>query len=262
MKYKAYLFDLDGTLFRGTSVIPGAPEVLAELRRRGALVRFLTNNSSQTRAQFAAKLQGMGFEAHEEEAVGSGYGTAKLLAKEGVRSVFLVGEPGLVQTFREAGIAATNAPANGIVTPNAPDDVDAVVVGICRHFDYPLLNAAMQRIRRGARFVATNPDTTYPMEGDTLVPGAGSLVAAVAACSEQEPLVVGKPKPYLVEMVLGETGLRPEEALVVGDRLDTDIECGKAAGCPTFLVLTGVTKTAPEGQWSGESLEELLSRPS
>jgi 4-nitrophenyl phosphatase len=258
MTYRAYLFDLDGTLFRGSWVIPGAPEVLAELRRRGALIRYLTNNSGATRAQFVSKLTGMGFEASENETLGSGYGTARLLAREGVKNVFAVGEPGLVQTLRDAGIAVVNALTNGIVTPNAPDETDAVVVGICRHFDYSLLNAAMQRIRRGARFVATNPDTTYPMEGDTLVPGAGSLVAAVAACSEQEPLVVGKPSSYLVEMALEEAGLRPEEALVVGDRRDTDIACGLAAGCPTFLVLTGVTKSAPEGQWSGESLADLL----
>jgi HAD superfamily hydrolase (TIGR01450 family) len=120
------------------------------------------------------------------------------------------------------------------------------------------MSTAMQRIRGGQRFVATNSDSTYPMEGGRLIPGAGSIVAAIRTCSEQEPFVVGKPNPYMVTMALEGAGVRPSEALVVGDRLDTDIASGIAAGCPTHLVLTGVAHSAPEGQSFSPDLKGLL----
>lgn len=262
--YRAYLFDLDGTLFRGSTALPGAVEVLTELRRRGASIRFLTNNSSQTRDDFVRKLTGMGFEAHPAETYGSAFGTAQYCRHEGIRSVFTVSEVGLVKTFRQLGIEVVNwsedAEPSDVTDLNAHYPTpDAVVAGICRHFNYHLMNVAMQQIRKGARFIATNPDVTYPMEGDTLIPGAGSIVAAITACSEQEPFVVGKPNPFLVQLVLEDAGIPASEALVVGDRMDTDIESGRRAGCPTYLVLTGVTKEPPEGQPFGKTLEPLLS---
>jgi 4-nitrophenyl phosphatase len=246
MAYAAYIFDLDGTLFRGDEPISEAVETVNELGRRGATIRYLTNNSSRTREFFVEKLRRMGYPADLQQVYTSGWGTAKYLMSEGLARVFVVGEHGLVETLAQHGIEH-----HGI-------DVEAVVVGLCRTFSYDLMNEAMQLIRSGARFVATNPDTTYPLEEGRLIPGAGSIVAAVQACSEQVPFVVGKPNPYLVELVLSDAGLRPEEALVVGDRDDTDLESGRRAGCPTFLVLTGVTREAPEGQWHAHSLAELL----
>jgi 4-nitrophenyl phosphatase len=248
MTHKAYLFDLDGTLFRGEEVIPEAVRTVTELHRRGAIIRYLTNNSSQTREFFAQKLRAMGYPAEPEEVYTSGLGTAKYLAHEKLTRVFVVGEPGLVEILE----------SHGITVCSADQPLDAVVVGLCRTFSYDLMNDAMQLIRGGAKFVATNPDTTYPVEGHRLIPGSGSIVAAVQACVETEPFVVGKPNPFLVELVLEEWNLRKEDVLVVGDRDDTDLESGRRAGCPTFLVLTGVSRQAPEGQWHAHTLEELL----
>jgi len=257
--YRLYLFDLDGTLFRGDEVLPHAVEVVAELRRRGAGIRYVTNNSSQTRQHFVAKLSKMGFEVSPAEVVSSATGTASYCRTAGVRSAYVVGEPGLVQTLREAGVSVLNALENGLTVPQkAVMGVDAVVAGICRHFDYALMNGAMQQIRGGARYIATNPDTTYPMEGGQLIPGAGSIVAAITACGGQEPFVVGKPNPFLAEEILKETGIPAAETLVVGDRDDTDLECGRRAGCPTYLVLTGVATELPQGQPGGEDLRGLL----
>jgi len=234
--YALAIFDLDGTLFRGEEPIPGAAEAVARTRSRGSEVRFLTNNSSQTRDTYVAKLKRLGFEAHISEVYSSAIGTASYLRDEGLATAFVVGEPGLVHTLEEAGIRAVL------------DRPDAVVVGICRSFTYDLMNSAMQWIRFGSRFVATNPDPTYPMEGGRFIPGAGSIVAAVQTCSEVEPFVVGKPNPFLIDLILREAKVSPEKALVVGDRMDTDIEAGRRAGCPTMLVLTGATSTAPDGQ--------------
>ena len=245
--YKAYIFDLDGTLFRGDEPIDGAVETVLELERRGAIIRYLTNNSTRTREFFTDKLRRMGYPASPEEVYTSGLGTAKFLSASGVTAAFVVGEEGLKDTIRAYGIHVRDA------------DVQAVVVGLSKQFTYELMNQAMQLIRSGARFIATNPDPTYPVEGGGLIPGAGSVVAAVRTCSEQEPFVVGKPNPYLVELVMQESNLSPAEVLVVGDRLDTDLESGARAGCDTFLVLSGVTEVAPNGQAHAEDLRGMIA---
>ena len=254
---RAVLFDLDGTLYRGAEPIPGAADTDRALRERGVLVRYVTNNATLTRAAFAAKLAAMGFPARPEEVVSSASGTAAHLVAQDLRTAFAVGMPGLVETLREAGIRVPNADARGLVGPHGAP-TEAVVVGMCKTFDYALLESAMHAIEAGARFVATNPDATYPLEGGRFCPGAGSLVAAVQTCSGVAPFVVGKPKPFLIETILQETGLRPEEALVVGDREDTDLTAGKAAGCPTYLVLTGVAQSIPEGQAGGADVRGVL----
>lgn len=257
MRYPLYIFDLDGTLYRGDEPISGAPEAVQELKRSGADIRYLTNNSGQTREFFLSKLQRMGYPAEAEEILSSGLGSVRYLESRAIRTIFAIGEPGLVQTFRSKGLLVANADLDGVISPEGGDS-EAVVVGICRHFTYDLMSAAMQRIRAGQVFVATNTDATYPLEGDRLIPGAGSVVAGIRTCSEQEPFVVGKPNPYLVSMLLEETGISPDDALVVGDRIDTDIASGVAAGCPTHLVLTGVTHVAPTGQAFSPDVTGLL----
>lgn len=248
--YRLYIFDLDGTLYRGDQPIDGAVESVLALAHQGAQIRYLTNNSGQTRQFFLDKLQRMGFPAQLHEIYSTATGTAAHLNSHNLRRPFIVGEYGLGATLAEAGLNPANLDLEG--RPSAQGEVsDSVVVGICRHFTYDLMNEAMQRIRSGQPFIATNPDTTYPMEGSRLIPGAGSIVAAVQACSGTTPYIVGKPNPYLVELVLSDANIPPEYALVVGDRIDTDLLCGERAGCPTHLVLTGVTLEAPLGQsWS------------
>jgi 4-nitrophenyl phosphatase len=256
--YRLYVFDLDGTLYRGEEAIPHAAEAVAALRARGAQVRFVTNNSGRTRAEFSTKLTRMGFAASPEEVVSSATGTADYCRQRGIRSAFVVGEPGLVSTLRSVGVVVPNALANGLTVPQAAlVEVDAVIAGICRHFDYPLMDSAMQHLRRGATFVATNRDATFPMEGGRLQPGAGSIIAALETCGGVAPFVVGKPNPFLIETIVQEAGIAPEETLVVGDRMDTDIESGRRAGCDTYLVLTGVETHLPEGQAGGEDLRGL-----
>jgi HAD superfamily hydrolase (TIGR01450 family) len=255
--YDGYVFDLDGTLYRGAEPIPGAVNTVVELKRRGAQIRYLTNNSSQTREFFAQKLSGMGFPVSLAEIGSSGLGTAALLSEWGERNAYVVGEPGLVATLREAGVGVQNADENGVVRPDLIS-ADSVVVGIHHSFTYQMMNGAMQCLLAGARFVATNRDVTFPLEGGRLTPGAGSIVAGIAACSGLEPFVVGKPNPYLIELILKETGLPKSGLLVVGDRDDTDLESGRRAGCDTHLVLTGVETNARPGQSFSQDLRSLL----
>lgn len=257
-----YVFDLDGTLYRGSEVIPGAVETLRALRERGDSVRFITNNSGQTRAEFVSKLRGLGFEAHSSEVMSSGIGAASWLADRGLKRVFAVGEPGLRANLLEAGLEVLNWDGDrgqlGVWPeetrrgdlPTAP--AEGVVAGVCRDaLSFELMTSALGHLRAGARFIATNPDTSYPMEGGRITPGAGAVVAYLAACSGQVPTVIGKPEPYLMELILAESGFSPADTVMVGDRYDTDIECGLRAGTRVHLVLTGI-ESGPVGDvpWS------------
>lgn len=251
--YKLYIFDLDGTLYRGDQVLPEAVAALKRIRAAGHLVRFLTNNSSTAIEAVAAKLNRMGYEASPEEVTTSATATATFLKAQGIETVQCLGEAGLVETLRKHGLQAVGPEADW------EKPAEAVAAGIFRQLTYPHLAKAMTAIRAGARFIATNADATYPMEGDHLIPGAGSIIAALRTCSETEPFVIGKPNPYITHLVLEEAGVSASETLVVGDRMDTDIESGIAAGCQTLLVLTGVAKTAPPGQPFAKNLDELLT---
>ncbi len=257
-RYPLYIFDLDGTLFRGNEPIPGAAETVAQLRREGAKIRYLTNNSSTTRADYQAKLDRLGFAAAEQEIYSSATGSASRLQELGTTTVFVVGEPGLITTLQQAGIQVLNVDDEGKAGPSqSAVEPEALLVGICRTFTYALLSAAMQVGLRGAKFFATNTDATYPMEGGKQIPGAGSIVSAVATCLGREPEVFGKPHPYLVKLILREAGVTPSDALVVGDRYETDIVAGKNAGCDTLLVLTGVTQEPLPGQTWATNLSVL-----
>jgi HAD superfamily hydrolase (TIGR01450 family) len=239
---------MDGTLFRGSEALPGAVDTLAVLRAEGARVRFVTNNSTRSAAAHVDKLVGMGFEAHADEVYGTAPATAEYLRGKVTRA-FVVGEDGLVAALEAAGVRVDEA---------APE---VVVAGLCRRFDYALLSGAMTHLLDPrVRFVATNRDATFPLEGHRQVPGAGAIVAALVTCSGREPELVGKPDPFLIECILRDTAVAPADALVIGDRVETDIVAGQRAGCPVHLVLTGVTATPPPGiAWSAD-LAGVLSR--
>ena len=231
--YDSLLFDLDGVLFRGDEAVPGARETLQALRARGFRLVFLTNNSSRTPEQVAGKLGGFGIRADPAEVVTSAQATAELLAARGGGSVFAIGGDGVVQALTGQGLRLVNG--------DEPE-ADVVVVGIDEGFTYAKLRTACVLIRGGAGFVATNADVTYPAPGGIVWPGAGSLVAAVAAATGREAEVVGKPFAPLFEAALRRAGgVRP---LVVGDRLDTDIEGANRLGWDSLLVLSGVSTAA------------------
>lgn len=233
-EYSLYLFDLDGVLYRGKEVIPGAVEALAKLRTKKKILRFLTNNSSFERDDFAAKLCKFGFEVNASEIYSSAYGTAKFLSGQ---SAWIIGEPGMKKELRQWGVK---------IVENRNEKADWVAVGICWTFHYDQLDEAQERIREGSRFLATNLDATYPDEGGRIRPGAGAIVAAVATAAGKQPdVVIGKPETTLIEMIFEETGARREETLLVGDRLDTDVVCAKRVGVDSALVLTGVTSQEP-----------------
>lgn len=233
-QYDLYIFDLDGVLYRGDEVIHETPEAIARLKERGALIKYLTNNSSKTRRQYADKLNALGFSATENDVYSSASATATFLQQAIAKSVFIVGEEGLREEIESKGV------------PIDDETADWVVVGICRSLTYERIDQAQDRIRSGARFLATNLDATFPDTGGRIRPGAGSMVAAVATAAGKPPdVLIGKPEPTIVRQIWADTGLSPHRTLLVGDRLDTDIQCAHNAGCDSALVLTGV-HTDPE----------------
>ncbi|MHB8868993.1 MAG: HAD-IIA family hydrolase [Thermoleophilia bacterium] len=249
-------FDIDGVLIRGGTVLPGAWEALAEVVRRGLLLRFVTNNSTRHRSEIAARLTELGLPVTADLVLTSAAATAGWLRGElppGAR-VLVVGGAGLVRELREAGFDAAHvreaarpsdeAPAGSPpptpVASGTTSAAAAVVVGLDRGFDYLTLAAAQQAILGGALFVATNTDATFPVEGAVL-PGGGAIVAAVATATDRRPVVIGKPEPRLAQALIDTIGGGPRSILFVGDRLGTDIEMARRAGLRSALVLTGVT---------------------
>ena len=244
--YGLYLLDLDGTVYRGNQVVPNAGQVVGELLRREAQVRYFTNNSAARPVQVSAILNHMGVPCKPEWVFSTGQLAARVCLDRGFRRVFVVGEEGLVQTLAQSRV------------PVGEDSPDAVVVGICRSFTYDMLDRAANYIRSGSAFIATNRDATYPLEAGRLQPGSGAIVAAIEVASGKQPEVLGKPFADLALLAIESAGVALADTLVVGDRLDTDIACGVAAGCDTFLVLTGVESAVPAGQAGGPDLKSLL----
>lgn len=233
-RFDTFVFDLDGVVYRGKHPLPHAIEVLNLLQDSGRWVFFLTNNSGATREQYAEKLQSMGVEAQPEQFITSAWATALYLQRaldRGAR-LFVVGEPGLKQELCAAGFEVVES-----VEPEIPA---AVVVGIDRAFSYERLAQAQYAILNGALFIATNADATYPAE-DRLLPGAGTMVAAIATATGHKPRIIGKPNPQILQPYIERGQIRPEQTLLVGDRLDTDIALANLLHIPCALVLTGVS---------------------
>ncbi|HZT65983.1 MAG TPA: HAD-IIA family hydrolase [Acidimicrobiales bacterium] len=226
----AWVVDLDGVIWLADQPIPGSAEAVAALRQRGVRLVFVTNNSSLRVADYVAKLAGMGVDAAPEDVLTSAQAAASLL--EPGTSAVVCGGPGVTEALEERG-----------VEPRRDGPADAVVVGWHRDFDFARLTAAATAARAGARLIGTNQDATYPTP-DGLLPGAGSILAAVEVAAGVEATVAGKPHPPIIELLRQRAG--PIE-LVVGDRLDTDGALARALDAPFGLVLSGVTRQAPEG---------------
>ncbi len=236
---QVYVFDLDGVLYLGDTAIPYASDAVNRLLGAGKQVYFLTNNSGKTRADYKQKLADVnGLDIPESTIFTSAYASALYLKQRAAagRSVFVIGEPGLASELAAAGMVA-------VTEPDTVDihDIDYVVVGIDRRFTYDKLRFAHAAIMRGhAQFIATNRDSTFPMETGE-IPGGGSLVAALATATGREPVTIGKPETHAYEAILADAGGTAADSVMVGDRLDTDIAVGRRSGAYTVLVLTGVT---------------------
>jgi 4-nitrophenyl phosphatase len=250
---KGILFDLDGTVYRGSVAVPGAPEIITRLKRGGRRCLFVTNRSNRTPAEVASQLRGYGIPCEAEDVLTSAQATVQYLKKG---TVFYIGEEGLRDAIVEGQLRITD------------QNPDYVVVSLDRKITYEKIEKATQLIRGGARFIATNPDMLlYTDRG--LSPGTGVIVTAIAAATGMEPVFVGKPQTIIIDIALERLGVTKEEAVIVGDNLESDIRAGQNAGVRTILILTGVStredlsENSAKPTWVVENfdeLEDLLNR--
>jgi len=255
---KALILDMDGVLWRDLNPIGDLSAIFARIRELDLKVAIATNNSTRTVEEFIKILRDFGVALEPWQIITSSLATAHALDKQFPDGgpVFLIGEHGIQHALEERGFTT-------IIDPEDETRPVAVVVGFDRHFTYAKLRRATLHIRAGVPFFGTNPDKTFPTP-QGLVPGAGSTQAAIQAATDVEPIIIGKPFPYVMQLALKRIGTTPEETLVVGDRLETDIAAGQAAGCKTALVLSGVATQEQAEGWQpalgmvGDDLNSLL----
>ena len=232
--FRAFVFDLDGCIYRGSVPIPGAADTIVRLRKLGKKILFLTNNATRTPEQYVEKLKGMKIDTDVDDVLTSATATAIFLRKKyGKVKVFPVGGQGLIQELEKAG--------HTMVGAHEIEEAEFVVACLDPMFTYEKLDLACQAILSGAKLVATNVDPTVPVEGG-FKPGAGAIVAAISAATGAKPEIVGKPFEHIIKIALDRLGVAPSETVFVGDRLDTDVQAGKEVGGFSILVLTGSTR--------------------
>jgi 4-nitrophenyl phosphatase len=262
-RLRLVIFDLDGVIYRGDEPISGAPELVAWLHSSGVGVRFATNNSMVTRAGYVERLGRMGIAATADEIVTSTSATVEHLQRHEpeVRSVLAIGADGMREELAGAGLDVTMAtdlaPSTAVGGP-LTRRYDAVIVGLDPGLHYDSLAAAMSAVAAGARLIATNADTRYPTPAGFL-PGAGSIVAAVATATGVAPEVIGKPEPAMFRAILEASGVPAGEAVVIGDNPDADVVGAHRAGCAAILVLTGVADAALAATLAGDRAPDAVA---
>lgn len=254
-KTNTFILDCDGVVWRGDSVIDRVPEVLAFLRSQGKRVFFVTNNSTKSRAGYLKKFTSLGLEAQAEEIFSSSFAAAAYLEQTNFKAtgkkVYVIGEIGIPQELDLIGVPYIGGPDDAGKQPNMDKggrlehdhDVGAVIVGFDRYINYYKMQYAQLCINEnpGCQFIATNLDAVTHLTDAQEWAGNGSMVGAIKGCTGQEPVLVGKPSPLMIDYIVSKYGIQRNEICMVGDRLDTDILFGKDNGLSSCLTLTGVT---------------------
>jgi NagD protein len=225
-----FLIDMDGVLYRGPELIPGADRFVRELRLRDIPFLFLTNNSQRTRRDVAARLARMGIDVEDEHVFTSAMATARFLAQQKPGgTAYVIGEGGLLTALHQHGYAVVD------------HDPDYVVVGEGRTFNLEMVESAVRMILGGSKLIATNLDPNCPTQNG-LRPGCGAMVAMLESATGVKAFSVGKPSAVMMRAARKELGLTTDETTMIGDTMETDILGGVAVGFHTVLVLSGGTK--------------------
>ena len=223
-QFDAFLLDLDGVVYLGERPLPGAAGSLPRLRALGKAVRFLSNDPRPSKSEVLRRLRDMRIEAVEEEVVSSGWVTAQYLWRKDLRSAYVVGSRELMREIAAAEVRVTNG-----------DRADAVVVGCDEHVTYHHIRLASTLINRGAAFVATNPDGSFPAREGPL-PATGAIVEAIGAATGKRPTVVGKPHPPMFAAALEGLDIDTGRVVVIGDNPETDVLGAHRAGMAAILI--------------------------
>lgn len=255
---KSLILDMDGVIWKSDAPIGDLPAIFKRIRERGLKFVFATNNGTKTPEEYQRKLADLGVEIEAAQVVTSAMGIAFLLAQKHPRGtkIFMIGEEGIRSALEEKGFE--------ILGVDRASEAEAVVMGIDRGINFQKIVEATLLVRAGRPFYTTNTDRTFPTPRGE-IPGSGAWLSIITTATGIQPTVAGKPFPYLIELSLERLGTKKEETLVVGDRLETDIAAGQSVGCPTTLVLSGVSTKQEAEAWNpapdmiAESLNELIS---
>jgi 4-nitrophenyl phosphatase len=239
---KGLILDMDGVLWTDSAPIGDLPRIFSRMKELNLAVAMATNNSTRTVDQYVEKLHALGVEVEPWQVVTSSLAVAEMMSRQfpAGTPVFAIGEQGLVDALKAKNFEVLS-------TEEAPR-AEAVVVGIDRKVSFEKMSEATLLVRAGKPFFATNPDKTFPTPRGQ-IPGAGAWLSVIITATEVQPAVAGKPYPYLLELARERLGTSKEATYVVGDRLETDIAGGQALGCPTALVLSGVSTLAQAQAW-------------
>lgn len=242
---KSLILDMDGVVWRADAPIGDLPSIFDRIRARGWTFVFATNNSTLTSQQYVEKLASFGLQVEPGQVVTSSQAAAHAIAQQFPprTKVFMIGEDGVRAALEEKGFEVVSL-------ADAPQ-AQVVVMGMDRGINFQKAVEATLLVRSGVPFYATNPDKTFPTPRGQ-IPGAGAWFSVVTTATGVEPIVAGKPFPFLMQLSLERLGTEPGETLVVGDRLETDIAAGQSVGCPTALVLSGVSTREQGELWKPE----------
>lgn len=253
-KVDVFIFDCDGVIWRGDSLIDGIPETLAKLRKLGKKMFFVTNNSTKSRAGYKKKFDKLGLDIPAEEIFSSSFAAAAYLEqtkfKDSGKKVFVIGEIGIPEELDLIDVPYIGGPDDAGKEPDlgpggkliVDEDVGAVIVGFDRTINYYKIQYAQLCINElGAEFIATNLDAVTHLTDAQEWAGNGSMVGAIKGCTGQEPTLVGKPSPLMIDYLVKKLGIERNRICMVGDRLDTDVLFGVDNGLRSLLVLSGVT---------------------
>jgi len=235
---QAIILDMDGVLWRGNEAIGDLGSIFERINAIGWKVIFATNNGSRTIQQYVDLLASFGVKAEPWQVITSATAAVEYLCRQYPHGgpVYIIGEQGIIEACTEHGFSISETEAL------------AVIVGIDRKLTYDKLKTATLFIRSGVPFIGTNPDLTFPTPSG-LVPGAGAILAAIEAATSVSPIIVGKPEPAMYQIALQRLKIPAQNALVVGDRPETDIAGAQSIGCHTALVLSGVTDANQAKDW-------------
>ena len=230
---KGFICDMDGVIYHGNQILPGVKEFVEWLYRENKQFLFLTNNSGKTPLELSQKLKNMGLEVDESHFYTSALATAKFLSKQSPNcKVYVIGEPGLYSALYNEGITISET------------DPDYVVVGEVFNYNYESVCKAVNLVLKGAKLIGTNSDVTGPTDNGNIIPACRALISPIEMATGKEAYFVGKPNPLMMRTGLNMLGVHSSEAVMIGDRMDTDIIVGIEGGLDTVLVLSGVTTEA------------------
>lgn len=253
----ALIIDMDGVLWKSDTPIGDLPSTFRRIRERGLKFVFATNNGTRTPEEYQERLRNFGVEVDSSQVVTSALGIAFVLAQKypmGTK-IFMIGEDGIRMALEEKGFE--------VLSIECAMEAQVFVMGIDRGINFQKISEATLLVRNGIPFYATNADKTFPTPRGE-IPGSGAWISVITTATGVEPIVAGKPFPYLMELSLEILGTKKEETLVVGDRLETDIAAGQAVGCPCALVLSGVSTKEEADKWkpgidiTSEDLSSLI----